>query len=307
MKESTALNRVSSACKVCLFLLFLSGTVLFSYRITLAGQRLEVVASILPQKYFVEKIGGERVHVSVMVEPGANPATYEPRPQQMAVLARASIYFSIGVPFESVWLERFRRINPDMAIVPTQEGIALYPAGGGAEGEDRKGCSATGIMDPHIWLSPPLVMVQARNIVAALIKARAEDSKYFQERYLSFIQLVARTDLKLLEIFQDISTGRNTFMVYHPCWGYFARAYGLKQVAIEEGGREPKPARLAALAAMAKKMGIRSIFIQPQYSRRSAEAVAGSMGAGLIPADPLAYEWDRNLLSTAGKIKESLR
>ena len=290
-------------CFFCFLLFLSSGTVQ-------GAERLNIVVSILPQKYFVEKIGGDKVQVSVMVEPGANPATYEPRPRQMGMLTSARIYFAIGVPFERIWLPRFENINPSLVIVPTQEGIKLFPISSNQKENGQAGASGHGILDPHVWLSPPLVMLQARNILQALVAARPGDSKYFQERYISFLNQIARTDLKIMGIFGELDQGKikkRAFMVYHPCWGYFARAYGLKQLAIEEEGKEPKPGRLARLSRIARQMGIKCILIQPQYSKKSAEALADSIGAKLLPADPLAYEWDRNLVFVAEKIKESFR
>ena len=84
---------------------------------------LKVFVSILPQKYFVEKIGGDSVEVAVMVQPGASPATYEPKPKQMVALAKSDIYFAIGVPFEKTWLPKIVAANPKMHIVYTQVGI----------------------------------------------------------------------------------------------------------------------------------------------------------------------------------------
>ena len=92
-------------------------------RMTYAADPLPVFVSIPPQKYFVEKIGGNRVSVSIMVTPGSNPHNYEPRPNQMTALSKATIYFAIGITFEDAWLSRFSDINPKMRIVHTEEGI----------------------------------------------------------------------------------------------------------------------------------------------------------------------------------------
>ncbi len=80
-----------------------------------AAEKLPVFVSIVPQKYFVEKIGGGAVDVEVMVQPGASPATYEPKPSQMRKLAGSAAYFAIGVPFEEAWLDRIAGVNPNMA------------------------------------------------------------------------------------------------------------------------------------------------------------------------------------------------
>jgi zinc transport system substrate-binding protein len=88
-----------------------------------AAGSAQVFVSILPQKYFVEKIGGELVDVSVMVKPGASPATYEPKPHQMVALSLAKIYFAIGIPFEKAWLKKIASANPNMVVVHTERGI----------------------------------------------------------------------------------------------------------------------------------------------------------------------------------------
>ena len=273
-----------------------------------AAKKLNVAASILPQKYFIKKIGGDRVNVSVMVLPGANPATYEPKPRQMVNLAQAEIYFAIGVPFEANWLPKFSKTNPDMTIVATQSGITKIPmkAGGHRHHEtehDHETISA-GAKDPHIWLSPPLVMVQAKNILDGLVKADPESRMAYQANYKAFLDELKSLDMEIRRIFQ--ATGQNArFMVYHPSWGYFAQSYGLEQIPIELEGKKPSPRKLLQLIKEARKDGIKVIFVQPQFSEKSAETIAGAIGGKIIFADPLAEEWKNNLLQVAEKFKSA--
>jgi len=130
-----------------------------------AADRVPVFVSIVPQKYFVQQIGKEWVDVQVMVLPGASPATYEPKPDQMAGLAKAKIYFAIGVPFEKVWLPKIAAANPAIKVVPTDQGI------------EKPG------NDPHIWLSPPLVRIQARAIMTALKEADPGHANEYESNY----------------------------------------------------------------------------------------------------------------------------
>ena len=144
-----------------------------------ASDKIGVFVSILPQKYFVQQIGKDLVDVQVMVQPGASPATYEPRPRQMASITRAIIYFSIGVPFENTWLAKIASSNPDMKVVYTDRDIQKIAmadhyhheeerhhqeSGRHPEGKHDGSHDNQGIVDPHIWLSPPLVSIQARAI-----------------------------------------------------------------------------------------------------------------------------------------------
>ncbi len=273
-----------------------------------AENGLNVVASILPQKYFIQKIGGDRVNVSVMVLPGANPATYEPKPRQMVNLSKARIYFAIGVPFEDNWLPKFSKTNPGMMVVATQSGIKKLPmkSGGHHHDETQNGHEkpVTATKDPHIWLSPPLVTVQAGNILKGLVKADPEGRIKYEANYKAFLR-----ELKVLdvEIRKDLQTaGQNhRFMVYHPSWGYFAQAYGLEQIPIEMEGKQPSPRKLLELVQEARKDGIKVIFVQPQFSEKSAETIAHAIGGKVVVADPLAEDWKNNLLHVAAKFKSA--
>jgi len=267
-----------------------------------AEKKLNAAASILPQKYFIKKIGGDRVNVSVMVLPGANPATYEPKPRQMVNLARAEIYFAIGVPFEDNWLPKFAKTSPKMKIVFTQSGITKIPMKAGGHRHHEK--PATGTKDPHVWLSPPLVMVQAKNILDALVKADPEGRIVYEANYKAFLEELKRLNMEIRRVLK--TTDQNArFMVYHPSWGYFAQSYGLEQIPIELEGKKPSPRKLLQLIKDARKNGIKVIFVQPQFSEKSAETIADAIGGKVIFADPLAEDWANNLLRVAEKFKSA--
>jgi zinc transport system substrate-binding protein len=276
----------------------------------LAGNPLKVTVSILPQKYFVERLGGDRVEVSVMVLPGANPATYEPKPRQMVDLTESRIYFAVGVPFETVWLDKFIHVSPDMEVVYTQAGIEKIPmkTSHTHDGDERHAgpVANSGIKDPHIWLSPPLVMVQARNILSALINVDPVGRAGYEANYKKFIDELVDLDLKIATLFSDRGTDKR-FMVYHPAWGYFAKTYGLVQIPVEAEGKGPTPKALQRLIDEARQDGIRAVFVQPQFSIKSAETIARAINGRVIAADPLALDWQTNLLQVAEQFKAALR
>ena len=274
-----------------------------------AGEKVAVFVSIAPQKYFLQQIGAQRVDVRVMVQPGASPATYEPKPRQMAAISRAHIYFAIGVPFEKTWLNKIAAANPDMQVVHTDHGIPKIPmATNQFESEHHRGKDHQdhhGRLDPHIWLSPKLVMTQARTILKALIEIDPEHRAVYEANTNLFVSKLADLDADLKKIFAD-KQGLQ-FMVFHPSWGYFARSYGLQQVPVEIEGKDPKPAQLKTLIAHARKKKIKVIFVQPQFSSRSAERVAKEIGGQVMFADPLASDWSGNLRQVAAKFKTALR
>ncbi|MBW1683205.1 MAG: zinc ABC transporter substrate-binding protein [Deltaproteobacteria bacterium] len=270
--------------------------------------RLRVFVSIPPQKYFVERIGRKNVRVSVMVRPGANPATYEPSPSQMASLSRARVYFATGVPFEKTWLSRFAKTAPRLRIVHTDRDIKKLPMRSHRHEADRDGKSARreSAFDPHVWLSPPLVLLQARVVLEGLTSADPARSAIYEQGYREFVREIVDLDLELRRLFRDRGRAAR-FISFHPAWGYFARAYGLEQVAVELEGKEPKPAELAKLIRYARKAGMRAVFVQPQFPRRSAEVLAREIGGKIMTADPLAADWAANLREVARKLSDALR
>ena len=244
---------------------------------------LHVTVSILPQRYFVERVGGEYVTVNVMVEPGANPATYEPQPEQLRALNLADVYFSIGVPFEDVWLERFASVNENLLLVDTTQGI------------ERQGDPEH--PDPHIWLSPALVKVQAQTIYETLAQLDPAHQETYRANLESFLADIDALDADIRETLTGVENRK--FMVFHPSWGYFARDYGLEQLPVEVEGQEPSAAELAALVARAKQEGIKVIFAQPEFSTRSAETIAQEIGGEVLLISPLAPDWLDNLRRVA--------
>ena len=280
------------------------------------AEPIEVFVSIVPQKYFVERIGGESVKVSIMVQPGANPATYEPKPRQMVALSKAKAYFAIGVPFETVWLNRISAANSGMTVIHTEEGIEKrimedhlhgeedYSA---QEEEEREQAEEHhGVKDPHIWLSPRLVKVQARNILNGFLRIDPARGASYEKNYKSFIAEIYALDTEIKGIFAGKGGGM-AFMVFHPAWGYFAQAYGLEQVAVEMEGKEPGPVDLRELIRHAREEGIRVIFVQPEFSTKSAETIAKAIEGEVVFANPLALDWADNLKKVAIKFEAALK
>lgn len=307
-------RRISVALKIVQLTVIIIFTILTD-QAGLASDRVPVFVSISPQKYFVQQIGKDLVDVQVMVPPGASPATYEPKPRQMADLSKARVYFAIGVPFENTWLKRIAAANPKMEVVHTDDGINKIPMATHhhdkeveqhEEGVDR-GAGAHGHrgLDPHIWLSPPLVKIQARAIMETLQKKDPSHRVEYQRNYQQFSAQINWLDDELKALFADKQELR--FMVFHPSWGYFAHAYGLKQVAVEIEGKDPKPARLKALIKLARENDIDVIFAQPQFSSKSAELVAREIGGQVAFADPLAADWLSNLRNVADRFKTALK
>ncbi|MBJ7899207.1 MAG: cation ABC transporter substrate-binding protein [Cyanobacteria bacterium RI_101] len=279
---------------------------------------LQIAVSILPQRYFAEKIAGEGAKVNVMVEPGSDPHTYEPKPQQLQALSQAKAYVQVGLGLEKRWLEKFRSVNPNLLLIDSSQGITPLkeiPHGhshGAEEAHDHDhdhpeaptAGEKTQALDPHIWLAPELVKIQAQNIYDGLVRVDPDNQAEYQANLQAFL---AEIDALDRQIRQNLAGLKNRqFIVFHPAWGYFAQAYDLRQIPIEAEGQEPSAQELAALIKTAQAEGVKVIFAQPQLSPKSAETIAKEIGAEVVLIDDLAPDWSANLLKVSEAFAQSL-
>ncbi len=256
---------------------------------------LKVLVSILPQKYFVDRLAGDRAEVTVLVRPGVDPHSYEPSPKVMREAAEARIYVMSGLNLEKAWSGRIRALNPGLALVEPR----LPAEEPGESGQELHG------HDAHAWLSPSLARAGLPDICAALIKARPEDAALFKANLKKLDAEIAGMDTDIRKIFAGIPAEKRDFITFHPAWGLFAKDYGLREISIETEGKEPGPQTLAKLVSFAQKEGIKILFVEPQFPKNAATAIAGSVGARLETVDPLAYDWSANLLRCARLFAES--
>jgi len=291
--------------QLCFIIMFFWGVAFLFYSCgrdsKQSSEKLQITASILPQKYFIERIGNEYVKVNVMVEPGSNPATYEPKPEQLKALSRADAYFSIGVPFEKIWIQKIIDANPKMMIVDTTKGIQKMPI---AEHHHEEEHSEARNLDPHIWLSPKLVKIQAGTIYEALKALDSKNKEVFKENLESFLEDIDELDTQIRESLSGLKN--REFMVFHPSWGYFARDYGLEMIPVEVGGQEPSASELASFIKKAKENDIKIIFAQPEFSTKAAKTISQEIDGQLLLISPLSEDWLNNLLKVANTFSETL-
>ncbi len=282
----------------------------------LAKNPISVYVSILPQKYFVERIAGEYATIQVLVKPGKSPSTYSPSPDQIKELTTSDIFFRIGVPFENGFLHKIKAISGAIQIVDTRKGIALremkFHDHGDThedtehnETEQEQETNQQDLIgkDPHIWMSPLLVKTQARTMAAALISFDPENSTTYEQNLGKFIQDLDALHKRLtttLEPFQG-----ETIFVFHPVFGYFTDTYGLKQMAIETMGRAPRGKQLSAIIKKAKN-NTRVLFVQPQFDRHAAQKISSAIKGSVVSIDPLAFDYLSNMETIAQTIGSNL-
>lgn len=271
-----------------------------------AAGTLSLFVSIPPQKFLVERIAGGLVSVEVMLPPGQSPATYEPTPQQMGRLSRAAALIRIGVPFEDRLMDKISDTLPGLEVVDTRKGITLrrMAADHHHDGHGHDHVHEAGAPDPHTWLDPRLAMVQARTIHDALARLLPDHNVELRAGLDRLTTDLQETDSAVAAALEPLR-GRKIY-VFHPAYGYLADAYGLEQVAVEIEGKEPSARRLAGLIEQARRDEVGAIFYQPQFSRRSAETLAGEIGCAAVELDPLAENYLANLEEMAASISSAL-
>lgn len=224
----------------------------------------------------------------------------------MQRLSRASLYFSIGAPFEKGWLPRFASTNESMRLIDTVARIARRPTirlAGDARDDGRE---TGGGVDPHVWLAPPLMRLQAQTIRDALIAADPDHAADYLSGFQRTAAEISAVDAEILDTLAAVPVERRRFMVFHPAFGYFAESYGLEQMTIEIEGKEPGPRELRNVIETARKRGVEVIFIEPQFPQRAARALAGEIGAGVETLDPLQRDWPAGMRAIAATLGANL-
>ncbi|KMY68252.1 hypothetical protein AAU61_00620 [Desulfocarbo indianensis] len=281
-----------------------------------AESPLHAVADIAPLASLARLVGGERVRVAQLVPEGRDPHTFEPTPRQMASLASARLFLNLGLPFVERLLPKIKSANPGLAVVDVAAGIKRLPAPEHAveeAGHDHAGHSHAGEghghrhegdVDPHIWLDPRRAAKMADNLAKAFIQADPVGQQVYEANLKRLELRLLALDAKLRQILEPYR-GRE-FLVFHPALGYLAQAYGLEQLAVQEGGREPGAKRLAWLIKRAKAKGIRIIFVEPQFPQGTAKTLAQAIGGSLVVLDPLSADYPDNLEDMAKNLAKAL-
>jgi len=261
---------------------------------------LPVFVGIAPHGYLCRRIGGDRVRVEVLLPPGKSPASFVPTPARVLGLGRARLYFSLGLPFERQLVSRLQNQPRHPEIIDLQQNIELRPMEPGPADQHtgKKG------RDPHTWLDPRLAARQAETMARALSRIDPDGHRLYSENLNRLRQELDRLYLDLSRKLAPLK-GAPLF-VYHPAFGYFAAAFGLRQVAIEAAGKQPRGRALAGLIHKARQLKIKAIFVEPQFDRRNAEKIAASLGCAVVPIDPLAADYEANLNRMAAVIRRYL-
>lgn len=277
-----------------------------------------VAVSILPQKYFLERIGGNRVRALVLVGPGQSPHSYEPTPSQMAALSGSRAWILSGTDFEIGLRPKIASQFPELLIVDGTKGVSFRRLQEGEmeherEHEDTHGEAShpgetdlpgTNI-DRHTWLGYEASRVIAGNIRDALVALDPEGRAMYDANLTSLITDIDATFTDLKAALAPLA-GKSV-MVFHPSFGYFLDTFGIGQSPVETGGKEPSARALTALIARARAERVPAIFVQAQFPVAAAKTVAAQAGAQVVMLDPLAPNWLANIRRIGDALKRAYK
>ena len=258
-----------------------------------------VIASIAPVGYLAKAVGGDKIEVQSLAKGDVH--SFEPKPNDMKAVAKASIFIAAGLEFEEAWIPRFKASAKNLVVVKSDAKIAKLKEERGEQAEHDEKHEAHA--DPHVWLNPMLAITMARNISDALI----DMDKANKDFYLKNFQKLMNDLLAFDESAKNELAGlkNRKVVVYHPAWGYFAEHYDLEQISIERNGKEPKIDEMASTVKMIKDENIKVIFADPNRSQKSAQVLASQTGAKVELLDPLGYNLLENLKIAVGAIKDA--
>ena len=261
------------------------------------SEKAIITVTIEPLRYFTEAIAGKNYQVVSMVPKGSSPESYDPTPQQLVNLSKSQAYFRIGhIGFEQAWMKKLEANCPDMKVYDTSKGIDLIRDKGHWHGDHFH----EGGVEPHIWNSTQNALIIADNIYQALCELDTTHQADYKYRLDSLKQSIQQTDAETRRLLENADS---TFLIYHPALSYFARDYGLKQISIEEGGKEPSPAQLKKLIETCRNENVHTIFVQQEFDQRNAQLIAHELGIDIVSINPLSYDWTEEMLQTAKGLK----
>ena len=251
--------------------------------------KIGVGVSIGPEVEFVKAVGGDKVDVTLMMPPSADPHSYEPLPNQLSQVSNAKMYAEIGtsLEFETNYMDNIKAANPNMLIVNTSKGINLIP--NSAEGEANT-------VDPHVWVDPKNAEIMVNNIYDGLVEVDPGNKEYFTKNRDNYIQQIKELDSNTTKLLK--SKNGSYILIYHPSFGYYAKDYNMTQIGAMINDEEPSPQRIAMMIDIAKKYNIKTLYSEPQYNLNFMESIASQAGARVVTVNDL----DENYLENMAKI-----
>lgn len=266
-----------------LFLLLLSACSSAGRQGSPPDGRLQVVATTSIVGDVVGNIGGELIELTVLVPPGGDPHTFEPRPQDIAAVSDAQVVFASGLGLEEA-LKGVLEANVKGTLVEVSDGLAVIPLQDKDEHEGAQPEHGTG--DPHTWMDPNNVIIWAGNIATALAEADPANRATYKANAEGYIAELRELDAWIRQQVEQVPPKQRKLVSDHAVLGYFAAEYGFEQVGLVipalSSSAAPSAQELAALVDAIRAQDVQAILVGTTVNPALSEQVADDTGAELV-------------------------
>ena len=254
-----------------------------------------ITVSILPQKFMLKKIVGDRFEISCMLNEGNNPEAYEPSMTHLMNIEHSVAYFCIGyIGFEDAIVGKAHVNNPNLKIFNTSKGVEVIRGTHfSPEGEHNEA-------DPHLWTSVANAIKISQNMLAAVVELDPDNADEYTRNFNTFQSELDSLDSRIKS--QLAGKQGSAFLVWHPSLSYFARDYGLRQVSLEYEGKEIPIDKLKQNIDAARESGAHVLFVQREFDSRQAETIGEELGVKMVKINPMNYNWETELENIANAI-----
>jgi zinc transport system substrate-binding protein len=248
-----------------------------------ARPKIQIMTTVLPLLEFARAVAGERGEVNLLLPPGAEVHTWQPRVSDIEKLASLDLLIFIGANLEP-WLTEILRgaSRPGLRILEAARGLTLLSGKG--ENHSRPDNQE---MDPHIWLDFSLDEVILDRIREELSEIEPENAAYFERGTASYKEKLQRLDARYRDI---LSHCRQRTFIFggHSAFAYLARRYRLEQIPFYglSPDAAPTPRQLVDMIGLAKKYKIKTIFFETAVSDKLARLIAKEVGADTSLLNP---------------------
>jgi ABC-type Zn uptake system ZnuABC Zn-binding protein ZnuA len=282
------------------------------------GDRLQVLATTSIVADVVGQVGGDYVQVTTLLPLGADPHTFEPRPQDVAAIADSRLVFANGAGLEEFLESLLESAGAADKLVEVSHGIELLPFEGEEHDEEGEELGHEG-GDPHTWMDPNNVLVWVENIAVALSAADPAHAADFQANAAAYAASLADLDAWILAQVDSMPVENRLLVSDHAVLGYFAARYGFDQVGSITGSfsteAAPSAQELAALEDEIRSLGVRAIFVTEASNQSMVEQIAQDTGiravwlyhASLTEADGPAPSYLEFMRYNVSAIVEALK
>ncbi len=266
--------------------------ILYSYNIL----SFELFVTVPPQAQIVELLVGKKHNVNTLIQNGQSPHTFELRPSQLTSLLRSKIYFMLGAPFEKQIVSQIKKMETGLILIDTAHGINKRRSKNHSDGHYN---------DPHIWLSPLLLKVQAQIIYEALVDFDFVNKDFYKSNYLNLIVKLEKLHCDIGDLLKKHKD--RVVLVSHPALGYFTDLYGLKQKSLEQDGKSPTPKQIRGIITSAKSDKVQVIFSTSVRGNKSVEIISEAIGVKVVYFNTMNKDILSNLKFMAKTIDDALK